>query len=85
MEFPDALLHIVDMESILDEKEVRSRYTRVTVRTGHNYRSDLWIGIKILVEFPDARFHIVDVESLLVDEEVWSHQARVTGRIGHNF
>jgi len=49
-------LHIVDVESILDDKEVKSRHARVTVRTGHNYRSDRWIGIKILVEFPDVLF-----------------------------
>jgi hypothetical protein len=48
--------HIVDAESILCEKEVVSRQARVTVRTGHNYRSDRWIGSKILVEFPDVLF-----------------------------
>ena len=48
--------HIVDVESILYEKEVRSRQARVTVRTGHNYRSDPWIGIKILVDFPEVLF-----------------------------
>jgi len=47
---------IVDVESILNEKEVGSRQARVTVQTGHNYRSDRWIGIKFLVEFPDVLF-----------------------------
>jgi hypothetical protein len=75
----------VDVESILGEKEVRSRHTRVTVRTGHNYRSDLWIGIKILVEFPEVYIYIVDVEPILGEEEVWSRHARVTVRTGHNF
>ena len=77
--------HIVDVESILCEKEVESRQTRVTVRTGHNYRSDRWIAIKSLHEFRDALFHIVDVESLLGEEEIGSRQARVTVRKGHNF
>ena len=36
-EFPEALLHIVDVESILGEEDVWSRQTRVTVRKGNNY------------------------------------------------
>jgi hypothetical protein len=42
---------------------------------GHNFRSDRWIGIKLLLEFPDALFHGVDEESILDDDEVWSIQA----------
>jgi len=42
---------------------------------GHNFRSDRWIGIKLLLEFPDALFHGVDEESILDDDEVWSSQA----------
>jgi len=47
---------------------------------GHNFRSDRWIAIKLLLEFPDALFHAVDEGSILGDDEVWSSQARWTGR-----
>jgi len=47
---------------------------------GHNFRSDRWIAIKLLLEFPDALFHGVDEESILVDDEVWSSQAGWTVR-----
>jgi len=39
---------------------------------GHNFRSDRWIGIKLLLEFPDAVFHGVDKESMLGDDDVLS-------------
>jgi hypothetical protein len=42
---------------------------------GHNFRSDRWIRIKLLLEFLDALFHGVDEESILDDDEVWSSQA----------
>jgi hypothetical protein len=29
----------------------------MTVRRGHNIRSDRWIAIKLLLEFPNALFH----------------------------
>jgi len=58
---------------------------RWTVRKGHNFRSERWIVIKLLLEFPDALFHGVDEESILGDNEVWSSQAGWTGRKGHNF
>jgi hypothetical protein len=45
------------------------------VLKGHKFRSDRWIGIKLLQEFPDALFHGVDEESILDDDEVWSSQA----------
>jgi hypothetical protein len=45
---------------------------------GHNFRSDPWSAIKLLLEFPDALFHGVDEESILVDDEVWSSQAAWT-------
>jgi len=41
----------------------------VTVRTGHNFRSDRWIAIKLLLEFPDALFRGVDEETILRDDE----------------
>jgi len=47
---------------------------------GHNFRSDRWIAIKLLLEFPDALFHGVDEESILGDDEVWSIQAGWTVR-----
>jgi hypothetical protein len=42
---------------------------------GHNFRSDRWIAIKLLLEFPDELFHAVDEVSILGDDEVWSIQA----------
>jgi len=47
----------------------------VTVRKGHNFQSDRWIAIKVLLEFPGALFYGVDEESILGDDEVWSSQA----------
>jgi len=47
---------------------------------GHNFRSDCWIAIKLLLEFPDELFHGVDEELILDDDEVWSSQARSTVR-----
>jgi hypothetical protein len=38
---------------------------------GHNFPSDRWIAIKLLLEFSDALFHGVDEESILGDDEVW--------------
>jgi len=57
LEFPDALFHGVDEESILADDEVSSSQAGWTVRKGHNFRSDRWIAIKLLQEFPDALFH----------------------------
>jgi len=42
---------------------------------GHKFRSDRWIGIKLLLEFPDALFHALDEESILGGDEVRSSQA----------
>jgi hypothetical protein len=42
---------------------------------GHNFPSDRWIAIKLLLEFPDALFHGVHEESILGDDELWSSQA----------
>jgi len=52
----------------------------VTVRNNHNFRSDCWIAIKLLLEFPDALFQEVDEGSILGDDEVWSSQAGWTVR-----
>jgi hypothetical protein len=75
LEFPDALFHGLDEESILGDDEVWSSQARWTVRKGHNFRSDRWIVIKLLREFPDALFHGVDQESILGHDEVWSSHA----------
>jgi len=42
---------------------------------GHNFRSDRWIAITLLLKFLDALLHVVDVESILADDEVWSRLA----------
>jgi len=42
---------------------------------GHNFRSDRWIEIKLLLEFLDALFHAVDEGSIIGDDEVLSIQA----------
>jgi hypothetical protein len=42
------------------------------VRNSHNFRSDGWIAIKLLLEFSDALFHGVDEESIVDDDEVQS-------------
>jgi len=62
-------------ESILGDHEVWSSQARWTVRKGHNFRSDRWIAMKLLLEFPDALFHGVDEESILGDDEVVSRLA----------
>jgi hypothetical protein len=75
LEFPDALFHGVDEESILGADEVWSSQAERTVRKGHNFRCDHWIAMKLLLEFPDALFYRVDGGSILGDDEVWSSQA----------
>jgi hypothetical protein len=52
---------------------------------GHDFQSDRWIGIKLLLEFPDALFHGVDEGSILSDDEVWSIQAWWTVRKAISF
>jgi len=47
----------------------------LTVPKGHNFRSDRWIAMKVLLVFPDALSHGVDEESILGDDEVWLSQA----------
>jgi hypothetical protein len=74
LEFPDALFHGVDEESILGDDEFWSRHARLTVRKGRNFLSDRWITVKRLLEFRDALFHRVDEESMLGDDEVWSRK-----------
>jgi len=72
LEFPDALFHELDEESILGDDEVWSSQAGWMVRKGHNFRSDHWIAIKLLLEFPDGLFHGMGKESILGDDEVWS-------------
>jgi len=55
---------------------MRSDRARLDGRSkGHNFRSDRWIAIKLLLEFPDALFHAVDEGSIHGDDELWSIQA----------
>jgi hypothetical protein len=79
LEFPDALLHGGDEESILGDDEVWSSQAGWTVRKGHNFRSDRWIAMKLLLKFPDALFHGLDEESILGGDEVC--RARLDGRV----
>jgi len=65
----------VDEGSILDDDEVWSSQAGWTVRKCHNFRSDRWIAIKLLLEFPDVLFHAVDEGSILGDDEDWSSKA----------
>jgi len=67
--------HGVDKRSKLGDDEVWSSQARWTGRKGHNFRSDRWIAIKLLLEFPDALFHAVDEGSILGDDKVWWIQA----------
>jgi len=60
----------VDEESILGDDELWSSQAGWTVQKGHNFRSDRWIAIKLLLEFPDAPFHAANEESILGDDEV---------------
>jgi hypothetical protein len=60
LEFPDALFHGVDEQSILGDDEVWSSQAGRTIRKGHNFLCDRWIAMKLLLEFPDALFHGVD-------------------------
>jgi hypothetical protein len=60
------------MESLLVKAEVSSLQPRISVRKGHNFRSDHWIALKFLQEFPDVVFLGVDVESLLGEADVSS-------------
>jgi len=52
---------------------------------GHNFQSDRWIAIKLLLEFPDELFHGVDEESILANDEVWSSQDGWTVRKATTF
>jgi len=72
LEFPDALFHAVDEESILGDDDVWSSHAGWKLRKGHYFLSDRWISIKLLLEFPDALFHAADEELILGDDEVWS-------------
>jgi len=47
LEFPDALFHEVDKESILGDDEVWLSEAGWTDRKGHIFRSNHWIAIKL--------------------------------------
>ena len=69
------------MESLLGEMDFSSLETIVTVRKGHNFRSDRWMTLK----FTDAVFLGVDVESLLGEAELSSLEKSVPVWKGFNF
>jgi len=69
-EFPDAVFHAVDVESLFGEAEVSALETRVPVQKGRNLGSDRRIALKFLQEIPEAVYLRVDVESLLVEVDV---------------
>jgi hypothetical protein len=62
------------MESLLVQEEALSRKTGFTTEKGHNFLSNCWIALKVLLEFPEAIFLEVPMESLLDEEEVLSRQ-----------
>jgi hypothetical protein len=72
LEFPDALFHGDDQESILGDDEVWSSQAGWTVRKGLTFRYHHWIALKLLLEFQDGLFHTVDDEPILGDDMVWS-------------
>jgi len=65
----------VDDEWIRGDDDLWSSQAGWTGGKGHNFRSDRWIAIKLLLEFSDALFHAADEESILGHVEVWSSQA----------
>jgi len=73
------------MESLLDEYEVLSLQTGITVEKGHNFWSDRWIAMKVLQYFPEAVFLVLPMESLLFEEEVLSRKTGITAEKGHSF
>ena len=72
------------MESLLVE-EVLSQQTRITAEKRHNFWSNRWIALKVLLLFPEAVFLIVAMESLLVEEKALGSQTRMIGEKDHNF
>jgi hypothetical protein len=48
LEFLEAIIFLVAMQSLLCEANVRSRQTRVTIQKGCNFWSDRWIALKVL-------------------------------------
>jgi len=47
-------MHGVDEEAILGDDDVWLSQAGWTVRNSHNFRSDHWIAIKLLLEYPDV-------------------------------
>ena len=66
------------MECQLDELEVLSFQTGITVEKGYNFWSDPWIAMKVLQQFPEALSLVLPMESLLVEEEVLSRKTGIT-------
>jgi len=73
------------MESLLDEEEVLSRQTGITVEKGHSFLSDRCIALNFLNEFPEAVVVVVPMESLVVEEYILSRQTETTAKKGYSF
>ena len=84
-EFPEAVLLIIDMQSLLVEEDVWSHQTWKTTQKGHNFWSDRCIALKFLQAFPEGVFRGVAMESLLGEDEVWLRQTGITAQKGPNF
>jgi hypothetical protein len=72
------------VESLLG-KEVSSLQTRVPVRKGNNFGSDVGSPSNFHRSFRTRVFHGVDAESLLGEEEVSSLKTSVPVSKGYNF
>jgi len=82
-EFPDALFHGVDEESIFDDNEVWS--SQVDGRFGRAITFDPSVGSRSNFYWSfRCPFHGVGPESILGEDDVWSSQAGWTVRKGHN-
>jgi len=46
--FPEAVFHVVPVESLLVEEDVMSRHTGIKAEKGHNFWFDRWITLKVL-------------------------------------
>jgi hypothetical protein len=72
------------MESLLDEEEVLSRQTEITVEKGYKFWSDRWIALNVFHEFPEAVLVVVPTESLVVKEYGLPGQTETTAKKGYN-
>jgi len=73
------------MQSVLDEEEVLSSQTEITVEKGYNFWSDRSIALNVLHEFQEAVVVVVPTESLVVEEYGLSRQTETTAKKGYSF